>query len=70
MPTSARDSEDPIDAVRPRAAKVVLPGFLVGDETGLGDVVTKITSALGFTPCSACKRRAALLNRWVGFRGK
>jgi hypothetical protein len=33
---------------------------------GLGDIVAKITSAVGIKPCKGCKGRQALLNkiRW------
>jgi hypothetical protein len=37
---------------------------------GLGDVVKKVTTTIGFRPCSACQRRADLLNRMVQFTGK
>ena len=42
-----------------------LPGFLIEEEIGLGDVVKHMTSAVGIRPCSGCLRRAATLNRWV-----
>jgi hypothetical protein len=46
-----------------------LPGFVRDEEIGLGDVVHRATSSLGIRPCSGCLRRAALLNRWLSFRG-
>lgn len=42
---------------------VRLPGFLVGEPVGLGDVIKRTSAALGFAPCSGCDRRAAALNR-------
>jgi len=47
--------------------RVRLPGFLVEDTIGLGDVIKRATYAVGITPCGACERRAAALNRWVAF---
>lgn len=44
-----------------------LPGFL-REETGLGDILKKMTSAVGLRPCGSCLRRAETLNRWVVFR--
>ena len=46
---------------------VRLPGFLVEDTIGLGDVIKRATYAVGITPCGGCERRAAALNRWVAF---
>lgn len=50
--------------------KVRLPGFLVDDEIGLGDVIKRATSAIGIKPCEGCQRRAARLNRWMSFVGR
>jgi hypothetical protein len=47
--------------------RVRLPGFVVEEEIGLGDVFKRITYALGIQPCSGCEQRAATLNRWVRF---
>ncbi|HET7101975.1 MAG TPA: hypothetical protein VFJ52_12555 [Terriglobia bacterium] len=46
---------------------VRLPGFLVDEEIGLGDVVKRITYAMGVKPCSGCEKRAQALNRWMRF---
>jgi len=45
--------------------KVRLPGFLIEEEVGLGDLVKKTTYAMGIQPCSGCEKRAAALNRWM-----
>jgi hypothetical protein len=37
---------------------------------GLGDVVKRVTSAVGIRPCSGCQRRAEALNRLVTFGGR
>ncbi len=49
---------------------VRLPGFVSDEQIGLGDAVTRATSALGVKPCGGCGRRAAALNRWLAFSGQ
>ena len=56
-------SEQPSHQVR-------LPGFIADEEIGLGDVIKRATSYLGIKPCGGCERRAAALNRWVGFTNR
>lgn len=46
---------------------VRLPGFLIAEETGLGDVVKRTAYAIGIKPCGGCEKRAASLNRWLTF---
>jgi hypothetical protein len=63
--TKQRDSqpekdEQPVHRVR-------LPGFLIEEEVGLGDVIKKTTYAMGVKPCSGCEKRAAALNHWMTF---
>jgi hypothetical protein len=48
--------------------QVRLPGFIIEEDVGLGDVIKRATSYLGIRPCEGCERRAATLNRWVVFR--
>ncbi len=50
-----------------RPYRVRLPGFLVGDEIGLGDAIKRVTYAMGIKPCGGCEKRAAALNRWMHF---
>jgi hypothetical protein len=50
-----------------RPYRVRLPGFLIQEEIGLGDVIKRITYAIGIKPCSGCEKRAATLNRWMRF---
>ena len=50
--------------------KVHLPGFIVDDEIGLGDVIKRATSMVGIKPCRGCERRATVLNRWLIFTGR
>lgn len=47
--------------------RVRLPGFLIEEETGLGDAIKRVTYAMGIKPCGGCEKRAALLNRWAHF---
>jgi len=63
--TRQRDSRPKKDD-RP-VHRVRLPGFLIEDEIGLGDVIKKTTYAMGIRPCSGCEKRAAALNRWMTF---
>jgi len=46
---------------------VRLPGFLIDEEIGLGDVVKRATYAVGVKPCGGCEKRAVALNRWMHF---
>lgn len=47
--------------------RVRLPGFISDEEVGLGDVVKRVTYAMGVQPCGGCERRAVALNRWMVF---
>jgi hypothetical protein len=47
--------------------QVRLPGFLIEEEIGLGDLFKKATYAMGVKPCGGCEQRAAALNRWMTF---
>jgi hypothetical protein len=49
------------------AHRVRLPGFLIEEGIGLGDLIKKTTYAMGIRPCGGCERRAAALNRWMRF---
>ncbi|MGA7414499.1 MAG: hypothetical protein WBW33_28780 [Bryobacteraceae bacterium] len=44
-----------------------LPGFVPDEPIGLGDVIKRITYAVGIKPCSGCERRAERLNQWMVF---
>jgi hypothetical protein len=50
-----------------RPYRVRLPGFISEGEVGLGDVIKRVTHAVGIQPCGGCERRAAALNRLVVF---
>jgi hypothetical protein len=47
--------------------RVRLPGFIKEEPIGLGDVIKRVTYAMGIKPCGGCDKRAAALNRWMTF---
>jgi peroxiredoxin len=49
--------------------RLSLPRFLVKHDIGLGDVIKRVTSAMGIKTCVGCERRAAVLNRWLVLSG-
>ena len=55
------------DEQQSKPHQVRLPGFIVDEAVGLGDVVQRVTYAMGIKPCSGCERRAAAMNRWLVF---
>jgi hypothetical protein len=65
---NSEDASKPRDE-RPEAQphRIRLPGFLIDEEIGLGDVIKRATYAMGLKPCSGCEKRAANLNRWAVF---
>jgi hypothetical protein len=54
----------------PQGRPLRLPSFVADADIGLGDVIKRATSAIGFTPCGGCQRRAAALNRWLVFTAR
>lgn len=62
-----RGSESRADESGRPAHRVRLPGFLIDEEIGLGDLIKKTTYAMGIQPCGGCEKRAAALNRWMTF---
>jgi hypothetical protein len=59
--TARRDTDDR------KPHQVRLPGFLIEEEIGLGDVIKRATYTMGINPCGGCEKRAAALNRWMRF---
>jgi hypothetical protein len=45
-------------------------GGMCRQPMGLGDVVKRVTYAMGIKPCGGCETRAAALNRWMVFSGR
>jgi hypothetical protein len=62
-----KNTRDNKAKTEPAPHRVRLPGFLVEQEIGLGDVIKRATSAIGIRPCAGCEKRAAALNRWLTF---
>ena len=62
-------SGGPAHGATPRPHRLSLPRFLVKHEIGLGDLIKRLTSALGIKTCVGCERRAAALNRWLVLSG-
>lgn len=61
------DNESQIDN---HPLHVRLPGFIVEEPIGLGDMIKHVTQTFGIKPCGGCESRAAILNRWIVFSGK
>jgi hypothetical protein len=68
--TKTRESNHLPDHDEHPAHRVGLPGFLVEEEFGLGDVIKRATAYLGIKPCGGCEKRAAALNRWLVFTNR
>ena len=62
-----KQSKACVDEPKAPSHRMRLPGFLIEDEVGLGDLIKKATYATGIKPCGGCERRAAALNRWMTF---
>jgi len=65
--TAQKTSSDRAEQPRLEPHRVHLPGFLIEEDIGLGDVVKRATYAMGIKPCGACEKRAAAMNRWMVF---
>ena len=50
--------------------RVRLPGFVVDEDIGLGDMIKQATSSIGIRPCGDCTKRAAVMNSWIVFSGR
>jgi hypothetical protein len=55
------------DEAQARPYQVRLPGFIANETIGLGDVVQRVTYAMGIKPCGGCERRTGSMNRWMVF---
>ena len=55
-----------VEAITPRF-RIPVP---ITADIGLGDIVKRVTSAVGLPPCDGCGQRAAAMNRLVGFSGR
>ena len=61
---------EPEDLSRQGPRRVRLPGFLIEDDIGAGEMIKRATSAVGIKPCGGCARRAAALDRRITFIGR
>jgi hypothetical protein len=59
--------EEANDGQHSEPRRVRLPGFLVDQDIGLGDVIKRATYAMGIKPCGGCEARGAALNRRMVF---
>lgn len=70
MPTNQKP-EPPTEGEAPaKPFTVRLPGFVSDHAIGLGDVVTRVATRVGFTACGGCTQRAAQMNQWISFTGR
>ncbi len=44
-----------------------MPGHLVDDAKGLGDVIKRVIGSVGIKPCGGCEQRAEALNALFPF---
>jgi len=68
--SSPQPGPESTESSTPAKIQVRLPGLVTDEQIGLGDVIKRATSTVGFrtSGCGGCNRRAAMLNRWVAFR--
>ncbi|MGH3428409.1 MAG: hypothetical protein ACRDQZ_12720 [Mycobacteriales bacterium] len=59
--------DHPVSQASPGPHRVRLPGFIIDEDVGLGDVIKKATSIAGIRPCGGCAGRAGRLNNWMVF---
>lgn len=65
--TKTSESNALPDQGKQQPHQVRLPGFIIDEEIGLGDVIKQATSYIGIKPCGGCAKRAAALNRRLVF---
>ena len=64
---STQEKKKPTDGNEGQPYRIRLPGFIKEEEIGFGDVIKRVTYAIGIKPCTGCEKRAATLNRWIRF---
>jgi hypothetical protein len=69
MTDNVTNEQEDVEQSTQLTFRVRLPGFIVDEEIGLGDVIKRATSTMGIKPCGGCQQRAQVLNRWMTFRG-
>jgi hypothetical protein len=64
---NTEEKKEQVGSTEPQPHRIRLPGFIKDEEIGLGDVIKKVTYAMGIKPCAGCEKRAATLTRWMRF---
>lgn len=64
-PGAAGDPPERTAPPTPARHHVRLPGFLVKEERGLGEVLAKASTVARIRPCGGCRQRADTLDRWM-----
>jgi hypothetical protein len=64
---NTEEKKEPAGKIERQPHRIRLPGFIKEEEIGLGDVIKRVTYAMGIKPCAGCEKRAAVLNRWMRF---
>ncbi|AWK85776.1 hypothetical protein [Azospirillum thermophilum] len=59
---------DDTENAPPKRNGLRLPPIIRPEDRGVGDVVARAAKAAGFTPCSGCQHRQAVLNSWFPFK--
>jgi len=68
--TKSSENNDLPDPGEQTPHRMRLPGFIIDEEIGLGDVIKQATAYIGIKPCGSCEKRAATLNRWLVFTNR
>jgi hypothetical protein len=66
----AGEDQEPQEQPRQEPRRVRLPGFLIEEEIGLGQVIKRATTAVGIRPCAGCAQRAKAIDRRITFTGR
>jgi hypothetical protein len=59
------ETKEELLPAEPAPHRVRVPGWLVQEEVGLGDLLKRVTYRAGIKPCAGCEKRATTLNRWM-----
>jgi hypothetical protein len=50
--------------------QVRLPGFIIDEDVGLGEIIKRATSMAWIKPCGGCAERARNLDNWLFFSNR
>jgi hypothetical protein len=64
---NTQEKKQPAVRIERQPHRIRLPAFIKEEEIGLGDVIKRVTYAIGIKPCTGCEKRAVALNRWMHF---